>query len=82
MWQSLRHLEEFHLHVLELAGEHFGDGDHHVDLAGAAAQQVARFVEFGGGVRGAVREAADRAGLDGAALQGADGQIDIGGAAR
>ena len=76
---ELGHLEEFHLHVLKLAGEQLGDGDHHVDFAGAAAQQVARFVEFGGGVLGAVRETADGARPDAAALQGADRQIDIAG---
>src|ERR1035437_3518744 len=73
------HLEEFHLHVLKLARYELGDGDYHVDLPSAAAQQVARFVELGGGVLGAVREAADGPRLDAAALQGADRQIDIAG---
>jgi hypothetical protein len=55
LWQELGHLEEFHLHVLKLAGEQFGDGDPAMSIfAGAAAQQVARFVELGGGVLGTV----------------------------
>ena len=76
---DLGHLEQFRLHVLKLAGEQLGDGDHHVDLARAAAQQVARFIEFGGGVLGAVRETANGARPDAAALQRAHGQIDIAG---
>ena len=65
--------------MLKLAGEELGDGDHHIDLPCAAAQEIARFVEFGGGVLGAVGKAADGARFDAAALQGADGQVDIAG---
>ncbi len=80
MWHSSDIWRSSDLHVLEFAREQLGDGDHHIDLAGAAAQQVARFVELGGGILGAVGEAADGARLDGAALQSADGEIDIAGA--
>jgi hypothetical protein len=41
LWQVSAHLEDLGLDVLKLPRAEAGDVEHHVDLAGAAAEQVA-----------------------------------------